>query len=98
MDTESTTPPLAITAETVPLNAVEVSETVPVYAVFRRPPESRARTRTLVAVPAVCVASAVVPPLWVTENWVTAPKGVTDDDAVEDELEPTTFVATTVKV
>jgi hypothetical protein len=30
MDTESTTPPLAITAETVPLNAVEVSETVPV--------------------------------------------------------------------
>lgn len=29
-DTESTTPPLAITAETVPLNAVEVSETVPV--------------------------------------------------------------------
>jgi hypothetical protein len=66
--------------------------------VFRRPPESRARTRTLDAVPAVCVASAVEPPLCVTENWVTAPKGVTDDDAVEDELDPTTLVATTVKV
>jgi hypothetical protein len=29
IETESTTPPLAMTAETVPLNAVEVREIVP---------------------------------------------------------------------
>ena len=51
--TESTKPPLAIVPVTEPLNAPEVSVTVPVYAVLRRPPESRALILTLNAVPAV---------------------------------------------
>ena len=41
---------------------------------------------------------AVGPPDWVTENCVTGPKGVTDDDGVEAALAPLTFVAFTVNV
>jgi len=97
--TASTKPPLAIVPVTEPLNAPDVRVTVPVYAVLSRPPESRARIRTLNAVPAVCGdATAVVPPDWVTMNCVTAPKGVTDDADVVALLVPFAFVAVTVNV
>lgn len=99
IDTESTKPPLEMVPVTEPLKALDVSVTVPVYAVFRRPPESSARMRTLSASPAVCdEATAVVPPDWVTDHCVTAPNGVTADDADDAALVPFAFVAVTVNV
>ena len=55
--------------------------------------------RTLNAVPAVCDdATADVPPDCVTENCVTAPNGVTDEDADDAAPVPFAFVAVTVNV
>jgi len=71
----STNPPAPIFADTVPANAFEVRLTFPVWLVTVFPFASWAVTRTLNALPAIFATadSAVVPPLIVTANLLSAP-------------------------